>query len=196
MLNKLVAVTPDAQEAEEPLIFLQLGQAAQQLEVLEGVFGEAKAGVEQHVGGRVAAVGQAQLVELVAEKAQERQHQVVGVVGEAAHGLGRAAQVHEAVGHPQAGHGGQHVGIEPRIDRQDRAADHAGKTGKAGAECEHDREQPWHRDADDARHLRIVDARADHTLEHLRAARRRPQRGDDLGGARSARVSHAEPRAC
>ena len=29
MFNKLVAVTPDDQEADEPLIFLQLGQAAQ-----------------------------------------------------------------------------------------------------------------------------------------------------------------------
>ncbi len=29
MFNKLVAVTPDNLEAEEPLIFLQLGQAAQ-----------------------------------------------------------------------------------------------------------------------------------------------------------------------
>ena len=29
VFNKLVAVTPDEQEADEPLIFLQLGQAAQ-----------------------------------------------------------------------------------------------------------------------------------------------------------------------
>jgi hypothetical protein len=33
-------------------------------------------------------------------------------VGELSHGLGRAAQVHQHVGHAQAAHGGEHVGVE------------------------------------------------------------------------------------
>ena len=39
------------------------------------------------------------------------------------------------------------------------------KSGKSGAERKHDREQLRHPDADDARHVRIVNAGADHRAE-------------------------------
>ncbi len=48
----------------------------------------------------------------------------------------------------------QHVEVEAGIDRQDRRADEAGKSGERRAEAIHDGEQPRDADADHARHLR------------------------------------------
>ena len=75
----------------------------------------------------------------------------------------------------------QHVLIKPGIDRKDRPANDAGESCKTRAEREDDGEQLRHADANDARHVRIVHAGADHGAEPGAFKKKPKADGNDHG---------------
>jgi hypothetical protein len=88
--------------------------------------------------------------------------------------------------------------IEPRIDRKDRTADHAGETSERRPQSEHDGEKLRHADTDNPRHLRIVHPGTDHgtepgTLQHQPERNSKDHRNDDDGETIERRGRGADP---